>query len=125
LAPFEEVVRAVDGLRDTCAAVAKGTPCHDRRGLYRPIELLLQAAEEKGIPGAEGKADAPTLLLDVPAGGAGLHFEHPAAGGMHLTDDAAPAANAGRALEQRRGGGLGLGRIGAVGGSRPPASQAP
>lgn len=125
LAPFEEVVRAVDGLRDTCAAVAKGTPCHDRRGLYRPIELLLQAAEEKGKPGAEGKADAPVLLLDVPAGGAGLHFENPAAGGMHLTDDAAPAANAGRALEERRGGGLGIGRIGAVGGSRPAANQAP
>jgi hypothetical protein len=29
-APIDEVVRAVDAMRDSCAQVAKGTPCHER-----------------------------------------------------------------------------------------------
>lgn len=65
-APVEEVVRAVDALRDTCARVAKGTPCHDRRVLY-PRILLTRA----GVP-AVGEAvptpdAAPALQLGNPS----------------------------------------------------------
>jgi hypothetical protein len=38
-APWEEVVRAIDGLRDTCARAAKGTPCHDNRSLFAWVTL--------------------------------------------------------------------------------------
>ncbi|MBI5611381.1 MAG: hypothetical protein HY902_21090 [Deltaproteobacteria bacterium] len=43
-APWEEVARAIDGLRDTCARAAKGTPCHDHRPLFAWISLHVQPA---------------------------------------------------------------------------------
>lgn len=96
-APVEEVVRAIDALRDTCARVAKGTPCHDRRVLY-PRLLLVRAgtaapatAPEAATP-TEGQAEPPGLILgnpsmhlDVPEGGA----PPLGAGAMHL--DRGPA----------------------------------
>lgn len=43
-APWEEVVRVADALRDTCARTAKGTPCHDQRPLYGQIDLSIDAS---------------------------------------------------------------------------------
>ncbi len=63
-APVEEVVRAVDALRDTCARVAKGTPCHDRRVLYPRILLQRAGAPAPADPTA---APAPALLLGEPS----------------------------------------------------------
>lgn len=38
-APWEEVVRVVDALRDTCARAPKGTPCRDQRPLYETVMI--------------------------------------------------------------------------------------
>ena len=43
-APWEEVVRVVDALRDTCARSAKGTPCHDRRPLYQAVVIAIDSS---------------------------------------------------------------------------------
>ncbi len=43
-APWEEVVRVVDALRDTCARAAKGTPCHDQRALFGQVDLVIEAS---------------------------------------------------------------------------------
>lgn len=43
-APWEEVVRAIDGVRDTCARAAKGTPCHDNRPLFSWVALDVKSA---------------------------------------------------------------------------------
>lgn len=43
-APWEEVVRVVDALRDTCARMAKGTPCHDRRQLYQAVVIAIDSS---------------------------------------------------------------------------------
>ncbi|MBM4343861.1 MAG: hypothetical protein FJ100_10860 [Deltaproteobacteria bacterium] len=43
-APWEEVVRVADALRDACARAAKGTPCHDQRALFATIDLVVEAA---------------------------------------------------------------------------------
>lgn len=43
-APWEEVVRAIDALRDTCARANKGTPCHDKRPLFAHIELAIASS---------------------------------------------------------------------------------
>ncbi len=60
-APWEEVVRAIDGLRDTCARAAKGTPCHDNRPLFSWIALSVQ-------PGAKpAAAPAPTGVVQPAA----------------------------------------------------------
>jgi hypothetical protein len=37
--PLEEVVRAIDALRDTCGRQEKTVPCHDRRHLFSAIEI--------------------------------------------------------------------------------------
>lgn len=42
-APWEEVVRAADALRDTCARANKGTPCHDQRAMFARIVLVIAA----------------------------------------------------------------------------------
>ncbi len=43
-APWEEVARAIDALRDTCARANKGTPCHDKRPLFGHIALALDVS---------------------------------------------------------------------------------
>lgn len=43
-APWEEVVRVVDALRDTCGRAAKGTPCHDRRPLYEAVVIAIDSS---------------------------------------------------------------------------------
>lgn len=43
-APLEEVVRVIDAVRDTCARASKGEPCHDRRELFRSVQLSIEAA---------------------------------------------------------------------------------
>ena len=43
-APWEEVARVVDALRDTCARAAKGTPCHDRRPLYETVVIAIDSS---------------------------------------------------------------------------------
>jgi len=79
-APYEEVVRAVDALRDTCARVAKGTPCHERRTLYPRIELIVASAVVAPAEAVTATDAAPVPVLE---GEPGLRFEPPA-GGLRL-----------------------------------------
>ncbi len=92
--PAEEVVRALDGVRDDCGQRAKGTPCHDRRRLFTHVVLRLEAAAQPApaSAGDAGAAEAPgkpggglDLRLGDPQGGALRLDQRPRAmGGMHL-----------------------------------------
>lgn len=87
-APVEEVVRAIDALRDTCARAAKGTPCLDRRVVYPHIELIssgVAPATPKPTPGDAPAVEPigqiePTLLLVPPT----LQAAQPPSGGLFL-----------------------------------------
>lgn len=59
-APWEEVVRAIDALRDSCAHAAKGTPCHEPRAFFSHIELRIGHTDAPAAAPSPAGDKAPT-----------------------------------------------------------------
>lgn len=82
--PMEEVVRAVDGLRDDCGRSGRGQRCTQRTQLFAHIAIVVAGAAVE-----PAKADA----------GGALHLDAaPAPGGLHLSDKPATGAAPGLRL---------------------------
>lgn len=65
-APWDEVVRAIDALRDTCASAAKGTPCHVRSRLFRVSVDVSSVPANAPAPNAPGSPTPSSPLHAVP-----------------------------------------------------------
>lgn len=91
-APFEEVSRVLDGLRDSCAAQPKGTPCHEPKRYFERVSIEVLGAEpgnHKGTasPDAADGAGAPAGA--TPGLKLRLRAEDKGDGKLRLGDDKA------------------------------------